>query len=119
MATNYLYNTAIPRYFVILLIIVSSNIAKSNPKPVIDRSQLFKRAQSLDNGISISWLEQTWNPNILDSNVVKSTDFALLKKLGFTTIRLPVAFSYFQSRNIPVGVVLAHIDKILKQFRII
>jgi endoglucanase len=118
VAKNYFNNTAITRYFVILLIIVSSNIAKSNPKPVIDRSQLFKRAQSLDNGISISWLEQTWNPNMLDSNAVKSTDFALLKKLGFTTIRLPVAFSYFQSRNIPVKVVLTHIDEILKQCKI-
>ena len=53
-----------------------------------NQSAVFKRAQTLDNGVSISWLEQTWNKNILDSNVVTTSDFRLLKQLGFRCIRI-------------------------------
>ncbi len=40
--------------------------------------------------------EQTWTPGIIDSNGIKRKDMELLRKLGFTTIRLPVAFAYFE-----------------------
>lgn len=97
------------------IIIVPATIAKSNPTPVTERQVAFKRAQSLGNGVSLSWLEQTWNKDVLSVNPIKSTDFALIKKLGFKSIRLPVAFAYFQQRNIPVEKVFTHIDEVLKQ----
>lgn len=37
----------------------------------------------------------------------------LLRKLGFTTIRLPVAFAYFESQHIPLEKVLARIDDVI------
>lgn len=64
-----------------------------------NQSAAFKRVQTLDNGVSISWLEQTWNKNILDSNVIATSDFRLLKQLGFKCIRIPVAFRHFQTGN--------------------
>jgi endoglucanase len=101
--------------FVILLMFVQITIAKSNPIVSPERLLAFKRAKSLDNGISISWLEQTWAKDILNDNAVKNTDLELLKTLGFKSIRLPVAFKYFESKNIPVADVLAKIDKMVKQ----
>jgi endoglucanase len=98
--------------------IMICNIAKSNPKYYPGRTVAFKRAQSLNNGISISWLDQTWNSTMLDSDAVKDNDFKLLKKLGFKSIRLPVAFSYFESRNIPVEQVLTHVDEIVKKCKL-
>jgi endoglucanase len=91
------------------------NLAKSNPTQPISRALLFQRAASLDNGVSISWLEQTWNTDLLQQIPVKNTDFALLKRLGFKSIRLPVAFSYFDSMQISRGEVFARIDEIVKQ----
>lgn len=79
----------------------------------IDRSTVFKRAQGLANGISISWLEQTWNKDILDDTAIKASDFQLLKQLGFQCIRLPVAFRYFQNNNTSAQRVLEHIDQTL------
>src|SRR5579863_966193 len=79
----------------------------------VDRSTAFKRAQGLDNGVSISWLEQTWNKDILDKSAIKASDFQLLKQLGFKCIRLPVAFRYFQTNNIPIQKVIDHIDQII------
>jgi endoglucanase len=101
--------------FVILLIFVQTTIAKSNPIVSPERLLAFKRAKSLDNGISISWLEQIWAKDILNDNAVKNTDLELLKTLGFKSIRLPVAFKYFESKNIPVADVLVRIDKMVKQ----
>jgi endoglucanase len=69
----------------------------------------------IDNGINISWLEQTWNSRVLDTTEITGADLALLKKLGFKSIRLPVAFEYFQDHNIPLGKVLSHVDKLVKQ----
>jgi endoglucanase len=106
------------KYLTILIIIASINVAKSNPKAPPNRQGLFKRAQSLDNGISISWLEQTWNGHILDSTGVKSSDFALLKKLGFKSIRLPVAFSYFEEQHVPLKAVLKQVDAVLNQCKL-
>jgi endoglucanase len=103
------------KLFVILLIIVQCLIAKSNPIPVPTRLTAFKRAKTLDNGISVSWLEQTWAKDILNNNGLTNTDFELLKTLGFKSIRLPVAFDFFESKNIPVENVLMRVDEIIKQ----
>jgi len=89
--------------------------AKSNPKLPPNRSLTFKRAQSLNNGVSVSWLEQTWNSNIVDTVELKDADFKLLKKLGFKSIRLPVAFAFFESRGMPLDRALAHVDEVVKQ----
>jgi len=101
--------------FTLLAIVMFCISAKSNPKAPIDRALVFKRAQSLNNGISVSWLEQTWNPGALDTNALKKGDFALLKKLGFKSIRLPVAFTYFEAQHIPLDIVLARVDEVVKQ----
>jgi endoglucanase len=55
--------------------------AKSNPTPLTERQIAFNRAQSLNNGISISWFEQTWNKNVLSKNPLTTTDFKFLKNL--------------------------------------
>jgi len=87
--------------------------AKSNPNPQVNVATAFKRAQSLNNGISISWLEQTWTPGIIDSNGIKRKDMELLSKLGFKTIRLPIAFAFFESQHIPLEKVLARVDAVI------
>ena len=79
-----------------------------------NQSAAFKRAQTLDNGVSISWLEQTWNKNILDSNVIATSDFRLLKRLGFKCMRIPVAFNHFQTNNSYNPKLLERIDQILR-----
>jgi endoglucanase len=89
-------------------------IFSCSAQPAINSATVFKRAQSLDNGISISWLEQTWDKNILDEAAIKPSDFQLLKKLGFKSIRLPVAFEYFQANNSSINNVLERVDEILK-----
>jgi len=77
-------------------------------------SLVFKRAMSLDNGVNISWLEHTWDNDVLDKNVIKASDFQLLKQFGFKSIRLPVAFEHFQTGNRSIQKVYARIDKTLK-----
>jgi endoglucanase len=98
-----------------LVIAMPANIAKSNPTTPNSRLLAFKRAKSLDNGISISWYEQTWNKDILAKNPLKNADFELLKQLGFKSLRLPVAFAYFESEHIPVEQLFTHIDNFVKQ----
>jgi endoglucanase len=100
-----------------LITTICSEKAKSSPSLPAGRQIAFARARSLDNGISISWLEQTWNANMLQTDGIKASDLQLLKKLGFKSIRLPVAFKYFQSKNIPDEQVLACIDKAWKLCR--
>jgi endoglucanase len=95
---------------VFTLLIIFSCKAQSS----VSMATVFKRAQSLDNGISISWLEQTWNKDVLDKDVIKAADFLLLKKLGFKTIRLPVAFSHFGVNNTPVQKVTEYINEIIR-----
>jgi endoglucanase len=90
-------------------------IAKSNPTTPATRLTAFKRAKSLDNGISVSWLEQTWNKEVLTQNSLKNADFILLKQLGFKSIRLPVAFEYYEDGHIPDEQIFSHIDNIVKQ----
>ena len=77
--------------------------------------KVFNRAQSLDDGISVSWLDQTWNKTILDTIELKKADFLVLKTLGFKTIRLPVAFAFFESQGIPLEKVLNRVDEVVKQ----
>lgn len=98
-----------------LMLTVACADAKSSPKVEQSRSVVFKRAQSLDRGISISWLEQTWVKQPLDVDGLKNADLELLKKLGFKSIRLPVAFNYFEAEHTPSDRVFATIDKVIKQ----
>ncbi|HVW98647.1 MAG TPA: cellulase family glycosylhydrolase [Mucilaginibacter sp.] len=92
-----------------------SVIAKSTPSTQNPRLTAFRRAKSLDNGFSISWYEQTWNKDILAKNPLKPADFRLLKRLGVKSLRLPVAFAYFESQQIPVEQIFSHIDNFVKQ----
>lgn len=94
----------------LLLLIPCSQYAKSSPILPRERQIAFNRAKTLDNGISISWLEQTWDKDILNTNGIKASDLQLLKQLGFKTIRLPVAFRHFEKAKIPQQQVLARID---------
>lgn len=98
-----------------MLLFAHCSIAKSNPTVSQQRLLAFKRAQSLDNGMSVSWLEQTWNKDMLNDDPLTDADFELFKTLGFKSIRLPVAFLYFESKGIPVENVLIRIDKVVKQ----
>ena len=98
-----------------LLTLAQADYAKSYPTFLTKRQIAYKRAQSLDNGISISWLEQTWKSNVLNQNPIKQADYKLLKKLGFKSIRLPVAFEHFNNMGIPDVKVFTQIDEVLKQ----
>ncbi|MBD1393911.1 glycoside hydrolase family 5 protein [Mucilaginibacter glaciei] len=93
-------------------------VAKSNPNLPTARQLAFKRALSLNNGVSVSWLEQTWNKDNLGQTATKIIDFKLIKQLGFKSIRLPVAFNYFDTTGIPVEKVFTHIDEVLKQCKL-
>jgi endoglucanase len=93
-------------------------LAKSNPTTPPERLMAFKRAKNLDNGITISWLERKWNKGVLNENGLKNSDLVLLKKLGFKSIRLPVAFEYFDTEHIPDEKVFSNIDKVVKQCRL-
>ncbi|MBW4890894.1 glycoside hydrolase family 5 protein [Mucilaginibacter sp. HMF5004] len=89
--------------------------AKTRPWGKTSRAWLFKRAASLDNGMNISWLEQTWKRDFLNDSTITDADFMLLKKLGFKSIRLPVAFKYFENKGIPLNDVLLRITDVLKE----
>jgi len=94
-----------------LIILFFCIAAKDNSKLSTDRTIAFKRAKSLDNGVSVSWLEQIWNNDILDKSVIKAADLKLLKQLGFKSIRLPVAFEHFQTNNDSMQKALKHVDE--------
>jgi endoglucanase len=98
------------RLMVVLVCFVN---AKSTPTLAQSRAAAFSRAASLNNGISISWLEQTWDKKALTNTPVNNNDFKLLKKLGFKSVRLPVAFEYYASKRVPIASVLARVDKVL------
>jgi endoglucanase len=102
-------------YLLILIVSTAGALAKSSPKLPQTRQLAFKRAQSLDNGISISWLEQTWVKQTFAEGGFTKTDLELLKKLGFKSIRLPVAFGWFEEQHIPDEQVFARIDQVVKQ----
>lgn len=99
----------------LLIFLIAINlVAKSSPITQQARLLAFKRAKSLNKGISISWLEQTWAENTLAQNTPTKADFMLLKKLGFKSIRLPVAFTSF-SPKITTAQLFTYIDKVIKQ----
>lgn len=107
-------------YFSILFLVFFKLLALSQPliaktKPIAPSvaAVAMKRAQSLDRGMNISWLEQTWKNDILNDTTITQRDFILLKKLGFKTIRLPVAFTHFDSHNVPLDSVLLRINRVL------
>jgi endoglucanase len=104
--------------FITLIIIMQCLNAKSNPIPLSERLLAFKRAKSLDNAVSVSWLEQWWNKDVLSINPIKKSDYELMKKLKITAIRLPVAFEHFEATKIPGEKVFAHIDEVLKQCKL-
>jgi len=116
--TNTFPKLPINLLIIILIIIMQCSYAKSNPSPPTVRQTAFKRAQSLNNGISVSWFEQTWNKNALSQKPLTTTDFKLFKKLGFKSLRLPVAFEYFTDAGIPPEKVFAQIDEVLKQCKL-
>jgi endoglucanase len=116
--TNTFSKLPINLLIIILIIIMQYGYAKSNPTPLTERQVAFKRAQSLNNGVSVSWFEQTWNKNVLSQMPLTTTDFKLFKKLGFKSLRLPVAFEYFNDTGIPPEKVFAQIDEVLKQCKL-
>jgi endoglucanase len=101
--------------FVLSIITNISLIAKSNPRNGDERVIAFKRAASLDHGISVSWLEQTWAKDIFADNALTDADFVLLKRLGFKSIRIPIAFEFFEEQGIPAERVLTVIDDLIKK----
>jgi endoglucanase len=102
-------------YLLILILTVCCAVAKSSPKIQQPQALAFKRAQSLNNGISISWLEQTWLNKPSEKGGLKKADLELLKKLGFKSIRLPVAFTWLEARHISTEQVFLYMDKVVKQ----
>jgi len=102
----------------VLLIFVHAFPLITNGNPPNPRFTVFERAKTLDNGISVSWLEQTWDKDVLNQDNLKDVDFILLKHLGFKSIRLPVAFEFYENSHIPDGQIFSRIDKVIKQCRL-
>jgi endoglucanase len=100
---------------ILLFFATTGAVAKSSPKEQSVRALAFKRANSLNNGISFSWLEQTWNKGPVKAGAIKDADFILLKKLGFRSIRLPVAFEYFELEHVSTVEIFGYIDNVVKQ----
>jgi endoglucanase len=98
-----------------LVLIFVFYVANSTPTMPGLRQLAFKRAQSLNNGISISALEQTWNDKALNAAVLTTADFLLLKQLGIKSIRLPVAFRHFEEQQISIDTIAARIDRVWQQ----
>jgi endoglucanase len=106
-------------YMVLLVLMFHLNAhcqtAKTKPIDNSQRSVLFAKAAQLNNGVSISWLEQTWNAGVLNHKPFSDADFVLLKELGFKSIRLPVAFEYYNGKKISTTHILTYVDAVLKQ----
>ena len=117
-SSNYPFKYVLGAIFIALHIIMHPGVAKSTPTTPVARLLAFKRAKSLNNGISVSWLEQTWNKELLTQKGLKNNDFELLKRLGFKSIRLPVAFEHFEDEKILVEQIFPRIDNIVKQCRL-
>ncbi|HTE02423.1 MAG TPA: cellulase family glycosylhydrolase [Mucilaginibacter sp.] len=100
------------------LLLVPFTTLSGEPKVLTDKAIIFKRAKSLDNGVSISWLEQIWNNDILDKDGIKAADFELLKQLGFKSIRLPVAFTHFETSSNLMQKVIKHVDETIRLCRL-
>lgn len=118
---RYNYITVLVLMLFSLNALAQAHVAKTKPSvknkakqaAISNVKMMFNRAESLNYGMNISWLEQTWNKNILHDGSITDDDFALLKKLGFKTIRLPVAFTHFENNNIPLDSVLSRISEVL------
>ncbi len=91
------------------------------------QSLAWQRVNKLGMGINLSWLENYWNgtkekgyKDYLDIHSItkKKQDLALMHQLGFKTVRLPVSFDHWTSRNAPYRIVktnyFAAIDSILR-----
>lgn len=81
------------------------------------RSLPHLQADQLGRGINVSWLEQYWNPQVLDLNKLTDSDFRLIGSLGLKTIRLPIAFQqfYIQGSDIQKVKLLADIDAVIRK----
>ncbi|MES2279552.1 MAG: cellulase family glycosylhydrolase [Bacteroidota bacterium] len=102
---------------ILLMMVLQCQSAKSSPTLPTEPQMAFNRAKTLGNGISISWLEQTWNKDLLQTEGVTAADLQLLEKLGFKCIRLPVAFKHFEKNNVPLQDIITRIDKVWKLCR--
>lgn len=71
----------------------------------------------LGHGINVSWLEQYWNPQVLYRDKLTDSDFRLISRLGFKTIRLPVAFQqfYIQGSDVQKTKLLSDIDAVIRK----
>ena len=91
------------------------------------QSLAWQRAKTIGMGIDLSWLENYWNGtpsegyrDYLDLHRLagRKKDLELMHRLGFTTLRLPVAFNYWTSDKPPYKITetgyFAAIDSILK-----
>ncbi|WCT11646.1 glycoside hydrolase family 5 protein [Mucilaginibacter jinjuensis] len=114
-----LFKPALHLYMVLLVLMFHLNAhcqtAKTKPIDNSQRNVLFAKAAGLNNGVSISWLEQTWNTSALYHKPFGDADFVLLKKLGFKSIRLPVAFEDYNRKNISTARILRYINAVFKQ----
>ncbi len=114
-------NTSMKKIFSVLFLLAlfakshtsAQALAKNKPSVSATRTAAFKRAKSLDNGISFSWLEQSWNKDILKEQIIVESDFILLKQLGFKSVRLPIAFRFFEDQKTPLEDVLVQVDRVL------
>ncbi|MBS7566978.1 cellulase family glycosylhydrolase [Mucilaginibacter sp. Bleaf8] len=107
------YEISARQVLLLLTVVLYTQCAKSKPIVADDKATVFNRAASLDNGISISWLEQTWNLHALSAHKVTAADLLLLKKLGFKSIRLPVAFAVYNARPAQFKQALQRVDEVL------
>ncbi len=96
----------------IFFLAVCFTFAKSTPTLAQDRATAFRRAASLGKGINISWLEQTWDPKALERRPITSADLDLIKKLDFNSVRLPVAFKYYENDKAATAKLLKNIDQV-------
>ncbi|TAN13893.1 MAG: glycoside hydrolase family 5 protein [Chitinophagaceae bacterium] len=91
------------------------------------QSLAWQRAKTMGMGIDLSWLENYWNGtpsegyrDYLDMHSLagRKKDLELMHRLGFTTLRLPVAFNYWTTDKPPYKIIetgyFAAIDSILK-----
>lgn len=107
---------------VLLLFILTGTYTVLNAQ-----SLAWRRAKTMGMGIDLSWLENYWNGtpsdgyrNYLDLLRLagRKEDLELMHRLGFTTLRLPVAFNYWTSDKPPYKITetgyFTAIDSILK-----
>lgn len=91
------------------------------------QSIAWQRANSMGMGMNLSWLENYWNGSKgsnyedylnLKSVADKKDQLALMHKLGFKTLRLPVSFDHWTSRTPPYRIIKTEyfeaIDSILQ-----